>query len=76
VVAGAPGGIRARFVATFDGPARAIHSAREIAADTAAVGIEIRAGIHTGESEIRDDDIGGIAVHVAARILAEADPER
>ena len=62
------------FVATFDGPARAIHCSREIAVDAAALGIEIRAGIHTGECEIRDDDIGGIAVHVAARILAEAAP--
>jgi class 3 adenylate cyclase len=62
------------FVAIFDGPARAIHCTRDIAVDAAALGIEIRAGVHTGECEVRDDDIRGIAVHVAARILGEAAP--
>ena len=57
---------------TFDGPTQAIRCAEAVRDDAEAVGIEIRAGIHTGECELLDADIGGIAVHIAARILAEA----
>lgn len=57
---------------TFDGPTQAIRCAEALCADTEAVGIEIRAGIHTGECELLDADIGGIAVHIAARILGQA----
>ena len=57
---------------TFDGPTQAIRCAEALRADAEALGIEIRAGIHTGECELRDNDIGGIAVHIAARILGQA----
>jgi class 3 adenylate cyclase/pimeloyl-ACP methyl ester carboxylesterase len=60
-------------LATFDGPARAIRCARAIGeAVSQRIGIEIRAGLHTGEVELRDDDIGGISVALAARVMAEA----
>ncbi len=60
-------------LATFDGPARAIRCARAIGDEVRRkLGIEIRAGLHTGEVELRDDDIGGIAVALAARVMAEA----
>lgn len=62
------------FVATFDGPARAIRCAVDIAAAIPALGMEIRAGLHTGEVELRGDDIGGISVHTAARVQALAKP--
>ncbi len=62
------------FLATFDGPTRAVECARQIADDTPALGVEIRAGLHTGEVELMGDDVGGIAVHVAARIAALAGP--
>ncbi|WP_156689533.1 adenylate/guanylate cyclase domain-containing protein [Mycobacterium sp. Marseille-P9652] len=57
---------------TFDGPTPAIRCAEALRADAETLGIEIRAGIHTGECELRDDRIAGIAVHIAARILGEA----
>ncbi|AGB23353.1 putative hydrolase or acyltransferase of alpha/beta superfamily [Mycobacterium sp. JS623] len=57
---------------TFDGPTQAIRCAEALRADAEALGIEIRAGIHTGECELLDGDIGGIAVHIAARILGNA----
>ena len=57
---------------TFDGPTQAIRCAEALRADAETLGIEIRAGIHTGECELLDDDIGGIAVHIAARILGQA----
>ncbi|WP_041781915.1 adenylate/guanylate cyclase domain-containing protein [Mycolicibacterium chubuense] len=57
---------------TFDGPTQAIRCAEALRADAESLGIEIRAGIHTGECELRDDDIGGIAVHIAARIVDQA----
>jgi class 3 adenylate cyclase len=62
------------FLATFDGPARAIHCAVELIAGLRSLGLDIRAGLHTGEVEARGDDIGGIAVHTGARVsgLAEA----
>jgi class 3 adenylate cyclase len=60
------------FVATFDGPARAIACGRDIARDVNRLGIDVRVGLHTGEIELIGDDIGGIAVHIAARIMALA----
>ena len=60
------------FLATFDGPARAVHCAIAITAALQSLGIEIRAGAHTGEVELRGDDIGGIAVHIGARVCALA----
>lgn len=60
------------FLAVFDGPTRAVECARAIAGDMPALGIEVRAGLHTGEVELMSDDVGGIAVHIAARIAALA----
>jgi pimeloyl-ACP methyl ester carboxylesterase len=60
------------FLASFDGPARAIRSADAIRTGVRDQGLEVRAGLHTGECELLGDDIGGIAVHIAARVLAEA----
>jgi class 3 adenylate cyclase len=60
------------FVISFDGPARAIRCAQAIADATRQVGIEVRVGIHTGECEVRGDDLGGLAVHIAARVGALA----
>lgn len=62
------------FFATFDGPARAIRCARAIAVETAALGIEVRAGVHTGEVEVADGKVAGIAVHIGARVGAMAGP--
>jgi class 3 adenylate cyclase len=62
------------FLATFDGPARAVRCAFAIGEEVRALGIEIRSGVHTGECELRGDDLGGIAVHVGARIEALAGP--
>jgi class 3 adenylate cyclase/pimeloyl-ACP methyl ester carboxylesterase len=62
------------FLAMFDGPQRAIRCAMAIRDAVQALGIEIRAGLHTGECEIRGDDIGGIAVHIGARVSALAGP--
>jgi class 3 adenylate cyclase len=62
------------FLATFDGPARAIHCAVELTKSSEPRGIRIRAGLHTGECEVMGDDIGGIAVHIAARVSAHAGP--
>ena len=59
-------------LATFDGPTQAICCAEALHAEAENLGIEIRAGIHTGECELMDNDIGGIAVHIAARILGQA----
>ncbi len=59
-------------LATFDGPTQAIRCAEALQTDAETLGIEIRAGIHTGECELMDTDIGGLAVHIAARILGEA----
>ncbi|MBA2327440.1 MAG: alpha/beta fold hydrolase [Actinobacteria bacterium] len=61
-------------LATFDGPARGIECAAAIRNGAHQLGIEVRAGLHTGEIELRDADIGGIAVHIAARVLALAAP--
>ncbi len=62
------------FLATFDGPQRAIRCAMAIRDAVQALGIEVRAGLHTGKCEVRGDDIGGIAVHIGARISALAGP--
>jgi class 3 adenylate cyclase len=64
------------FLATFDGPARGIRCARSIAEGVRPLGIEIRAGLHMGECELRNGDVGGIAVHTGARVSARAEPER
>jgi class 3 adenylate cyclase len=60
------------FLAVFDGPTRAVECARGIADDMPSLGIEVRAGLHTGEVELMGTDVGGIAVHLAARISALA----
>ena len=62
------------LLATFDGPSAAIESARAIRDRVAAYDIEIRAGVHTGEVELRSRDVGGIGVHIGARIAALAAP--
>jgi class 3 adenylate cyclase len=62
------------FLATFDGPARGIRCARGIANQVGTLGIEVRAGLHTGECELIGDDIGGMAVNIGARIGALGDP--
>ena len=56
------------FLATFDGPARGVRCAAAIRDALAQLGLEVRSGLHTGECELFDDDIGGIAVHIAARV--------
>jgi class 3 adenylate cyclase len=63
------------FLATFDGPARAIRCASAILRSSETSGLRVRAGLHTGECEIMGDDIGGIAVHIAARVSARAEPQ-
>ncbi len=56
------------FIASFDGPARAIRCARAISDATESLGVKVRTGLHTGECEVRGEDLGGLAVHIAARI--------
>ena len=60
------------FLATFDGPARAVECARAIAGDVRSLGLSIRAGCHTGEIELAGKDVRGIAVHIGARVAALA----
>ena len=62
------------FYATFDGPARAIRCAMEVGHRLLDLGIEIRAGVHTGECEVLDGKVAGIAVSIGARVAAEARP--
>jgi class 3 adenylate cyclase len=62
------------FLAMFDGPQRAIRCAMSIRDAVRSLGLEVRAGLHTGECEVRGDDIGGIAVHIGARVSALAGP--
>jgi len=62
------------FFARFDGPARAIHCATAITDEVRELGIEVRAGLHTGECELVDGKVGGIAVHIGARVAKEAEP--
>jgi class 3 adenylate cyclase len=62
------------FMATFDGPARAIRCAASVAEAMGSLGLEVRAGLHTGELEVMDGDVGGLAVHIAARVVDRAEP--
>ena len=62
------------FLATFDGPGRGIRCASGIVEAVSTLGIEIRAGLHTGECELMNGDIGGIAVHTGARVSSKAGP--
>jgi len=60
------------FLASFDGPARSIRCAETIVDVTKTLGLDVRVGLHTGECEVRADDLGGLAVHIAARVGALA----
>ena len=60
------------ILATFDGPGRAVRCAMALSAATKQIGLPLRAGLHTGEIEVRGRDIGGIAVHAAARVMAQS----
>jgi class 3 adenylate cyclase len=62
------------FLATFDGPARAIRCARAVSDGVRALGLEVRAGLHTGEVEMLGDKVSGLAVHIGARVAAAAGP--
>jgi len=61
-------------LATFEGPARCIRATMALREALRAIDIDIRAGLHAGEIEMRGDDVGGMAVHIAARVMAEAEP--
>jgi pimeloyl-ACP methyl ester carboxylesterase len=63
------------ILATFDGPGRAVRCALALGAATRQIGLPIRAGLHTGEIEIRGRDIGGIAVHAASRVMTQSQPD-
>jgi len=60
------------ILATFDGPGRAVRCALAFSAAAGQIGLPLRAGLHTGEIELRDRDVGGIAIHAAARVMAQA----
>ncbi len=62
------------FLATFDGPARAVRAGQAITAGVTALGLQVRAGVHTGEVELVGDDIAGLSVHIGARIAALGGP--
>ena len=62
------------LLATFDGPARAIRCGQALVDESRRLGIDIRVGLHAGECEVRDDDLGGLAVHIAARVVTHAHP--
>jgi pimeloyl-ACP methyl ester carboxylesterase len=62
------------MLAVFEGPARGVHCAEALRAAVADLGVDIRAGLHVGECELRGDDIGGLAVHIGARVAALAGP--
>jgi class 3 adenylate cyclase len=62
------------FFASFDGPIRVIRCACAIGASTHELGLEVRAGLHTGECEVVDEKLGGIAVNIGARVAANAQP--
>lgn len=62
------------FMATFDRPGRAILAAAEFGRQVGEIGVEIRMGVHTGEVEVRGDDVGGLAVHLASRVMDMAQP--
>jgi class 3 adenylate cyclase len=61
------------LVATFDGPARGVRCAEAMCDEVGGLGVEVRAGVHVGEIELRGAEIGGLAVHLAARVMSEAD---
>ncbi|MDQ4048749.1 MAG: adenylate/guanylate cyclase domain-containing protein [Actinomycetota bacterium] len=61
-------------LATFDGPARAVRAAGAISRAVRPLGLEIRSGLHTGEVEVIGDDVGGLAVHIGARVMSHAQP--
>jgi class 3 adenylate cyclase len=61
-------------LATFDGPARAIRCADAIREGARRLGLDVRAGVHTGEIEVRGNDVAGIAVHIASRVESCAQP--
>ena len=61
------------ILATFDGPGRAVRCALAFSAGARQIGLALRAGLHTGEIEVRGQDVGGIAVHAAARVMAQSD---
>lgn len=63
------------FFAAFDGPARAIRCAAAICSGIRSLGLEVRAGVHTGECEVMGEKIGGIAVHIGARVAGHAGPD-
>jgi class 3 adenylate cyclase len=63
------------ILATFDGPGRAVRCALAFSAAAKQIGLPLRSGLHTGEIEVRGRDIGGIAVHAAARVMANSEPE-
>ena len=63
------------ILATFDGPGRAVRCALALGAAAKQIGLPLRAGLHTGEIEMRGRDIGGIAVHAAARVMAQSRPD-
>ena len=62
------------LLATFDGPGRAIRCAAALRDELGGISVQLRVGLHTGEVELRDGDVGGIAVHIAARVMAAAGP--
>jgi class 3 adenylate cyclase len=62
------------MLATFDGPGRGIVCAATLRSDLERIGVQIRAGLHVGEIELLEDDVGGMAVHIAARVMALAEP--
>jgi class 3 adenylate cyclase len=63
------------LLATFDGPGRAVAFALAMRNGVKTLALSIRAGVHTGEVELRDEDIGGLGVHIAARISGLAEPD-
>jgi class 3 adenylate cyclase len=63
------------LLATFDGPARAMRCARSVCEKMHPLGLQVRTGLHTGECELIGGNVGGIAVHIAARVAAIAGPD-
>jgi class 3 adenylate cyclase len=64
------------YLAIFDGPGRAIRCGQAVSSESIQLGIDVRTGLHTGEIDLREQDIGGIAVHIAARVMAMASPNQ
>jgi class 3 adenylate cyclase len=62
------------ILATFDGPGRGLHCAIALTEQLRGIDLQVRVGLHTGEVELRDSDVGGMAVHIAARVMAAAQP--